>query len=87
MLHTIGKFIGKLLSVVLSAVVFVLMLPITFAAIIIMMFAGMIALINLRARFRDINNEVHWYPKSSQGTHTVGAYCKPPIEGSYTVHK
>lgn len=84
MFRSIGKYTRTGLSAAGSAFMFVLMLPLAFAALIIMIVAGGIALVNYRQRLRD-GVAASWRSSEVTGGADVCQSVKPPIEGQYTI--
>ena len=87
MLDTIRYYTGRGLTAIGAAAMFVVMLPIAFAATVIMMFAGMIALVNLKHRLRKAGLDAQWQQAVDQGPVSGDKGRKAPIEGSYSVVK
>ncbi len=83
MLESISHYAVRGFSVVVAAIVFVLTLPIVLAAMVLMVFAGMIALANVRSRLRTASAGGAQQSQTDPSVRTNSH--KPPIEGSYTV--
>ena len=80
MLKAIWKTLGRGLSAVGAIATLILMLPLTFAAMVIMLLAGALAMANLRQRARQADRQGATTEEYDRAT-----LRKPPIEGSYTV--
>jgi len=87
MLDTIRYYTGRGLTAAGAAAMFVVMLPIAFAATVIMMFAGMIALVGLKRRLRKAGLDTQWRQAVDATPPTGDKGRNAPIEGSYTVVK
>lgn len=86
MLNNIKNYVGKGASFVAAAVMFVVMLPITFGVMLVMVFAGMITLATVRHRMRKAGVSVNWPASSDRhGSESAQDNQREPIEGSYTV--
>ena len=84
MLASIKTLTVKTLRTTGSVAVFILMLPLTLAAMLLMMIAGFIALLNIRSRLKSMSAESSWQSADS-GDLRSEKHVRPPIEGSYTV--
>ncbi len=86
MLTRIKSYLVKIVSAVFAASVFIITLPLTFAAMIMMLFASMVAVIVVRNRLRKLHIDNIRYPETYAAKETTEYnQQKPPIEGSYAV--
>ena len=86
MLNKLKNYAGKGVSSVAAAIMFVVMLPITFGVMLVMVFAGMITLATVRHRMRKAGVRVNWPTEGNrQGSEPAQESEREPIEGSYTV--
>lgn len=85
MLTSIKHYALRGLSAVGALAMFVIMLPLTLAAMLIMTLAGIIALANIRHRLREAQQQAQWQTVDDVSSAKQTASVKPPIEGSYTV--
>lgn len=86
MLNKLKNYAGKGVSSLAAAILFVVMLPITFGVMLVMVFAGMITLATVRHRMRKAGVSVNWPTGSNrQGSEPAQESQREPIEGSYTV--
>ena len=84
--NSIKSLMVRILSPIFALAVFILMLPLTAAAVIVMLFTGIVAIAVLRYRLRRTSIDPGGY--SNIRTTTKDAQHreqKPPIEGSYSV--
>lgn len=85
MLDSLRNNTGRGLSRVGAAAMYVIMLPFTIAALLIMTVAGALALLNLRHRRREVEASSRWQSSENAQDSVGDGSLRQPIEGSYTV--
>lgn len=86
MLNRIKSVLARIISAAVAVTVFILTIPLTIAAMIMMLFTGAVAMVVMRNRLRKMHIDTAQYSDTVFSTaKPEKARRKPPIEGSYSV--